>query len=303
MTNVTLTPPPPTEETSTSTTTTTTSTTTSSSPLYLLHTPRGSFRSFPILLTAQHQGLLKDIHIVPFSKLEQGTTTPPQAPKSPTGKVPLLEIGGDPSSSSSGGGGGDEGHVVICGSHAIAKYLSSLSSSGNGGETNHHNHTWLYHGHTPLQQAQMDGWMEFALQELDIPCTVWTYPTMGYMSFHETADQKAQEDVRQGFQVLNQALTNQHYLIGTTYPTLADMVVFSSLYYPLKFKIRVDHHQDDENDDIPPPAHHMFVESFPHVMRWYHQCMDQPTFQTIFHNTSYTTMAPPPPTSPPVQES
>jgi len=86
---------------------------------------------------------------------------------------------------------------------------------------------------------------------------------------------------------LNQTLENQQYLIGTTYPTLADIVVCSSLYYPMKFKILLLQDKEKEKEETSPLTT-MFIDSFPHVIRWYHQCMDQPAFQTIFQNPRHT---------------
>ena len=121
-------------------------------PTYTLYAPEASFRAFATLIAAEYNGI--DVTV---------STDTSAAAKSPVGKLPLLELPGD-----TGGG-------VIFSSHAMARYVGGLRT--DMGLT----------GHTAVDRAAIDAWMDFAAHDLELPACVWFYPVAGYMPFHAPA--------------------------------------------------------------------------------------------------------------------
>ena len=125
---------------------------------YKLFAPEASFRAFAPLIAAEFCGVDVDV-----------STDTSAAAKSPTGKLPILEcavVADD----------GDREVHIIFSSSAIAKYVAGLRGDagllGNG---------------SVAEAAQVDFWVDFASQRLELPSCVWFYPVAGYMPYNKQA--------------------------------------------------------------------------------------------------------------------
>lgn len=120
--------------------------------------------------------------------------------KSPYGKVPVLET--------------PEGSISEA--NAIARYVARQSKS-------------LY-GSSAFEAAQIDNWIEWAANEVELPGSVWVFPILGYVPNNKDATQKAKGDVRKALDYLNKHLLTRTFLVGNRI-SLADIVVAMSLYH------------------------------------------------------------------------
>jgi len=195
---------------------------------YTLHAPEASFRAFAPLIAAEYNGVAVDV-----------STDLAAASMSPTGKLPLLEIKKT------------SGSTVLFSAHAIARFLGGLRKD-----------TGLL-GNTIEEQAAIDGWMDFATQDLELPSCIWYYPVAGYMPFKQEAYEKAKADLIKGLTILNDYLLTKTYLVNDQI-TLADIVVASTLIYP--FKLVCDK---------------TFLKPFGNVTRWFNTCVNQPEFVQV----------------------
>jgi len=200
-------------------------------PSYTLHAPPGSFRAFPILISAEYNGI--DIQVAEFDAKQV-------AELSPTGKAPVLETGK---------------HVLFS-SHAIARYVTNLRRD-----------TGIC-GASILESASIDAWMDFASAELELPSCVWFYPVAGYMPFNQDAYLKAKNDFARGLATLeSHLLSGREYLVGDQL-TLADIVVVSTLLYPLKL--------------VADPE---YLAPYPNVLRWFKASVTQAEFVAVIGTT------------------
>ena len=110
---------------------------------YTLHAPEASFRAFAALIAAEYSGVELDIQ-----------TDLAAASKSPTGKLPLLEVTKRNGST-----------TCIFSAQAIARYVASIRSD-----------TGLYSGNGLAAQAAIDAWVDFSAQDLELPSCIWFYP-------------------------------------------------------------------------------------------------------------------------------
>jgi len=120
---------------------------------------------------------------------------------SPFGKLPVLQT--------------NEGSVFEA--NAITRYIARL---GKG---------HLY-GATDFEAAQIEQFIDFASQEIELPSNVWIYPILGYIPNNAPAVQKAQSGIRKALGFLNKHLQTRTYLVGERV-TIADIVVALSLFY------------------------------------------------------------------------
>jgi elongation factor 1-gamma len=109
---------------------------------YTLHAPEASFRAFAALIAAEYNGVEIDIQ-----------TDLAAASKSPTGKLPLLEITKK------------NGTVTrIFSAQAIARYIASIRRD-----------TGLM-GNGISAEASINAWVDFSAQDLELPVCIWFYP-------------------------------------------------------------------------------------------------------------------------------
>jgi len=196
-------------------------------PSYTLHAPAGSFRAFSTLIAAEYNGV--DVQVADFDASAV-------AAMSPTGKAPVLVL--------------PSGETLFS-SHAIARYVAGIRR--DSGLT----------GSSLMEQGAVDAWMDFCSSELELPACVWFYPAAGYMPFNKVAYDKAKTDLAQGLAKLDAYLQTRTYLVGDQI-TLADIVVASTLLYPMKLV-----------------CDKAYLKPFVNVVRWFQTCVNQPAFTAV----------------------
>jgi len=195
---------------------------------YNLHAPEGCFRAFKILIAAEYNGITVNIPTFNTKKVEK---------ISPTGRAPVLEL---------------PNGTTIFDSNSIARYVARLRrDSGLMGDG------------SMLMEAGIDSWVDFCVNEIEIPACVWWYPAAGYMPFDENAYQKAKTDFSKGLTILNSHLLARTYLVSEQI-TLSDIVVISTLLYPFKFV-----------------CEKAYLKSFVNVVRWFNTCINQTEFKAV----------------------
>jgi len=193
---------------------------------YTLYTSAGNFRAFKALIAAEYSGVSVDTSTDLSQILSQ----------SPVGKAPVLST--------------PRGNVFE--SNAIARHIARVGR-GDAGLT----------GSDMYEAAAIDGWMEFAANELELPACVWWYPVAGYMPFNAKAHEKAKADLALVLGKLECHLTTKTYLVGEQI-TLADIAVASALVYPMKLV-----------------CDKTWLKPFTNVTRWFNTCVNQPQFTAV----------------------
>jgi elongation factor 1-gamma len=199
---------------------------------YKLYTDAGNFRAFKILIAAEYAGVNID---VPEFKLGTDNTTADFRKKSPTGKVPVLET-------ASGS---------ISESNAIARFVAKLRPDAE------------LLGVSFFESAQVDSWIDFSSNNLELPASLWFYPVAGTTPYNPAISAKAKIDLAAGLAILEAHLADKTYLVGEKI-TLADIAVVSTLVYPFKFV-----------------ADASYRGQFPNVIRWFTTCVNQPQFENV----------------------
>ena len=172
---------------------------------------------------------------VPDFKVGTDNLTPDFKAKSPLGRVPVL----------------DTPNGAICESNAISRFLGRIKRD-----------TKIY-GETFFESSQVDMWMDFCANNIELPATVWTYPVLGYLPYNAPVVAKAKTDLAKALTVLDNHLLQNSYLVGHQV-TLADITIVSALVYPFKF--------------VCDPA---YRKNFPNVLRWFECCVNQPNFVSV----------------------
>lgn len=140
-------------------------------------------------------------------------------------------------------------------SNACARYIARLRPDKN-----------LY-GETFFESGQVDSWIDFCSHEVELPATMWVYPIMGYLPPHDVASSKAQDDMKRALTVLNNHLASRTFMVGKNV-TLADLALFSALYYPMKLVL------DSK-----------FRKPYAHVERWFETIANQPEVLAVIGET------------------
>jgi len=191
-----------------------------------LYGVKDSARTQKVLVTAEYVSVKVDFP--PFVPGKDDKTADFKK-KSPLGRTPVLET--------------PKGCIV--GSAAIIRYLGRLRGDvGLYGESFH-------------QQAEVDMWLEFGQNELEVPLAAWVYPSLGVIAANEDATARAKEDVKAVLRTLNDLLLDNTFLVGETV-TLADI----SLCISLAEGYRTVFDQS-------------FFKDFPNVNRWFYTCINQ----------------------------
>eukprot|EP01098_Paradermamoeba_levis_P000771 TRINITY_DN108_c0_g1_i1.p1 TRINITY_DN108_c0_g1~~TRINITY_DN108_c0_g1_i1.p1 ORF type:complete len:425 (-),score=157.39 TRINITY_DN108_c0_g1_i1:121-1347(-) len=140
----------------------------------------------------------------------------------------------------------DEGHVLYQ-VNAILRYLARIG-----------NNKTLY------EQEGIDSWLDFSLNEVDLPTFALTYQIDGFIEKNDALVAKVQSSLEASLQALNRHLQRSTWLVGQRL-TLADVAV--SLSYYRVFGTLFSGSQLKSN--------------FPHVYRWYLTCVNQPQFSSV----------------------
>merc|ERR1712159_824857 len=102
--------------------------------------------------------------------------------------------------------------------------------------------------------------------EVEVPATMWVYPILVYMEANGEATAEAKKHLGEALKVMNEHLSLNTYFVGERV-TLADICLFSALYYPYKFVM-------DKS----------FRKPYGNVSRWIQTCAAQPEFQAVVGN-------------------
>lgn len=197
-----------------------------------LHTRPASFRAQKIIIAATYGGVSLDIN----------TGTPEKTIKkiSPFGKVPYLET--------------EEGGIAE--SNAIAAYISEKGNSKS-----------QLLGNDSFSAAQIQSWIEFTSNEVEVPATVSCYPIIGWMNLHNEAFEKAKKDLNIALQTIDSHLKTKTFLVGERL-TLADITLATALLLPFKLLF-------DEK----------LRKTFSCATRWFTTCVNQPEFVRVVGHT------------------
>jgi len=198
----------------------------------VLHGPKESPRNWKILITAKFSGV--EIQIPPFT-FGEDNKKPEFLFKNPIGKVPVLET--------------PEGYVAE--SNAICRYLALLDQK----------RTLL--GRSALEEAQVEQWSDFTLNELEPNIMTWIGPILGYLEYDAETHEQAVKNLKRAFEALNRHLETRTYLVGERL-SLADIIMASTLTNPYRMVL------DGR-----------FRNPFPNVNRWFESMTLQPNFAEI----------------------
>jgi len=182
-------------------------------------------RVWKALIAAEYAGV--HIEVPPFN-IGQDNKAKEFLAKFPVGKVPVLET--------------PEGNIFE--SNAIARHVARQSPK-------------LY-GSSLIEAAQVDQWIDFSANEIELPSAAWLFPILNIVPFHKEATEKAKGDIKKALTILNTHLNTKTFLVGERI-SLADIVVANSLFrlYSMVFD----------------PG---FRKPFPNVTRWYLTVVNQP---------------------------
>ena len=191
------------------------------------------FRSQKVLIAAQYAGV--DIEVV-----TEGVNEKSLKGKSAAGKCPVLET---PTG-------------TIFESNAIARYIARIRPEAP-----------LY-GEKLFDSAMVDSWLDFCVNEIEVPATALIYPILGWMDADDSLTKKAQGDLKKGVMLLEQHLKSKTFMVGRGI-TLADIALVTALLLPMKLVY-------DEKQR----------KAFPCVTRWFTTCVSQPEFAAVLGQVS-----------------
>eukprot|EP00750_Incisomonas_marina_P001634 INCI1141.1.p2 GENE.INCI1141.1~~INCI1141.1.p2 ORF type:complete len:430 (+),score=77.98 INCI1141.1:88-1290(+) len=113
---------------------------------------------------------------------------------------------------------------AITQSNAIARYIARSRPEAG-----------LY-GQTFFQSGQVDSWIDWGTNNVELPAILTTYWQFGWQPFNFQANKKALEDLAAAFAELEAHLLSRTFLVGQRL-SLADIIVASQLFYPLKLSL------------------------------------------------------------------
>jgi len=200
---------------------------------YTMHTYAGDFRAFKGMIAAQYSGVEVDFNA--DFKMGKDNNTKAFKAMSPMGKVPVLET--------------PKGALLE--SNAIARFLARHDASAE------------LMGCSFFEQAQVESWIDWCSNELEVPVTMWIYPLFGFMPPNPKQVNKATKETKEALKVLEAHLKSRSFMVGNKV-TLADIVLAAVLTYP--FKMCFDGNQR---------------KGFPCVTRWFMTLAAQPEFVAV----------------------
>jgi len=185
---------------------------------------------YKILVAAKLNGV--DIEAPEFTEADAKSAD--FTKKNLSGKVPFLET--------------EQG--TLFGDNAIARYVSRLGKN-------------KLNGSSSFDAATIEQWIDFAVNEIDLPAAVWVLPILGTIPNNSTATQKAKGDIRKALETLNKHMLPRTFLVGNRI-SLADIVVAFSLYR--LYELVLD-----------PP----FRKQFINANRWFTTIVNQPEVKAV----------------------
>ncbi|RHX98139.1 hypothetical protein DYB25_006479 [Aphanomyces astaci] len=200
---------------------------------YKLFVPQGGARAFKIFIAAEYSGV--NLEIPETFVMGVDNKSPEFLKLNPLGKVPVLQT--------------PEGPIFE--SNAIARYIARIRAD-NG-----------LLGKTFYESGQVDQWVDFVSNELELPLNALLYPIFGYRKWEAALEAKAIEDTKKVLQILENHLLLRTYFVGEQI-TLADIAVFGALIYAFKFALDKD-----------------FRKPYSNLLRWFTTVAAQPEFAAI----------------------
>jgi len=203
-----------------------------------LYTYPKNFRAYKALIAAKYSGAQVKVD----SSFQFGVTNKTDAflAKFPLGKVPAFE---------------SKNGEHLFDSNAIAYAVSNQALKGA----------------SPLEQAQVLQWLNFAELELLPGITKWVFPCLGLMGFNKNTYEEAREDVTKCLNLLNSHLLSRTFLVGERI-SLADIVVTCNL-------LRLYEHIMDKE----------FRSAFVHVNRWFDTIVHQNEVKSVIGDFKWCT--------------
>ncbi|XP_042891480.1 elongation factor 1-gamma-like [Penaeus japonicus] len=195
-----------------------------------LYTYPENFRAFKALIAAQFSGAKVTVD----SSFVFGETNKSDAflKKFPLGKVPAFES--------------TDGKCIFE-SNAIAWAVANEQLRGK----------------TPMDQAQVVSWMNFADNEILPASCTWVFPCLGIMQFNKGNTERAKEDIKKALASLNSHLLSRTFLVGERI-SLADITVCCTLLHLYQYVLE--------------PA---FRKPYQNVNRWFTTVVNQPQVKTV----------------------
>jgi elongation factor 1-gamma len=195
---------------------------------YKIYTYPNNPRVHKSLIAAKYAGVQIE---TPAFNFPQDLSSKEFLAKNPLGKVPVLET--------------PQGSIFE--SNAILRYVARKDKREHG----------LY-GANDYESGLVDQWIDFSVNEVELPLNVWIYPVLGWMQFDHDATEKAKQDVQKALNVLNQHLLSHTYLVGESI-TIADIALALTLLrgYTTLFDTK-------------------FRKPYQNVNRWFTTCVSQP---------------------------
>ena len=143
--------------------------------------------------------------------------------------------------------------VYLSQSNSMVRYIARVKSSAN------------MYGTNAVEQSQIDGWIDFSLNELELPASVWTYPMLGVEGFYpsDEAVAQAKQDVKAAMVRLNTHLVDHTYLVGDLL-SAADIALASACVNLFKLVMTTEDRA-----------------AYKGVTRWFYTCINQPTFFSV----------------------
>jgi asparaginyl-tRNA synthetase len=143
--------------------------------------------------------------------------------------------------------------IYLSQSNSMVRYIARVKSEAN------------MYGTDAGQQSQIDGWIDFSLNELELPAAVWTYPLLGVEGYNPSDEAVAQAkvDVKAALDRLNSYLKDHTYLVGDLL-SAADIALASACTNLYKLVMT------DEDR-----------AQYKAVTRWFFTCINQPAFQSV----------------------
>ncbi|KAJ0983206.1 hypothetical protein J5N97_011461 [Dioscorea zingiberensis] len=230
------------------------------SGLKVLHSGSTNKNTFKVLIAAEYCGV--NVELVKNFKMGVSNKTPEFLKMNPLGKVPVLETPDGP----------------IFESNAISRYVARLNADNPIYGTSLIEYVrFLFRMHffsasyaSPLFQAHIEQWIDFATTEIDLNISRWFYPRAGYSPYIPQAEEAAISLLKSALGALNSHLASNTYLVGHGI-TLADIIMTCNLY--LGF-IRL--------------MTKSFTSEFPHVQRYFWSMVNQPNFSKVMGKVEQT---------------
>jgi len=136
-------------------------------------------RSQKILITAQLSG-------VPI-EVDQNVTPEQLAGMTIQGRCPVLQT--------------PQGNLSE--SNAIVRFIARKAGQGNP-----------IYGRNEFESALVDSWLDFAMNDVDIPATLWIAPILGWMDNNREVTQRAMGDLKKACKIIDDHLKTETYLVG-----------------------------------------------------------------------------------------